>query len=367
MTVKRLGVAGALIGSDLVVGDISIANGHIEAIGLSPRGTGLAIPGFVDPQVNGFAGVDFLTATPQEVAEAGAALARTGVVAYQPTLITSRLQDTVSAAGIIREAVGLGRGARIVGIHLEGPFLSPRRPGAHPPELLKSPDWEQIAPMLAAGPVTMVTLAPELPGAREVITRLVEGGVIVSLGHSDAKAQEADQGFDAGATAVTHLFNAMRPLSHRDPGIAGAALARSSIYLGVIVDGHHLADETIITIWRAAAERMVVVTDAIAATGQGDGTWKLGEVSVEVKDGVARRSDGTLAGSVGTMDSSFRNLLDLGIPLPDVVAATSHNARRLLGLPAGDLTKGAHADLVVVDDNYCVVRALIAGKERGEV
>ena len=358
-------MASALVGDDLVAGDVSIAGGRIEATGLSPAGTGLALPGFIDPQVNGFAGVDFLDASPEQLRAAGGAMAGTGVVAYQPTLTTSRLKETVSAAGAIAEAAGLRGGARIVGIHLEGPFLSPRRAGTHPPELLQMPDWEEMAIMLAAGPVTMVTLAPELPGAVDVITRLVEEGVIVSLGHSDATAEEAVPGFAAGATAVTHLFNAMRPFSHRDPGIAGVALARSSIYLGVIADRQHLADETTITIWRAASERMVVVTDAIAASGQGNGNWTLGEVSIEVRDGVARRSDGTLAGSTGTMDASFRNLLELGVPLADAVAATSRNARRMLGLEEEKLVPGASADIVVLDDNFHVVRTLIGGSEAG--
>jgi N-acetylglucosamine-6-phosphate deacetylase len=336
---------------------------RVEAVGLSPPGVGIAVPGFVDLQVNGFAGVDFLAADPDQILSAGAALAATGVVAYQPTLITSPLSRTIEAAGAIAQAGALpSRGARIVGIHLEGPFLSPRRPGTHPTELLREPDWDLVAPILAAGPVRMVTMAPELPGAGELITRLARAGVVVSLGHSDATAAEASAGFDSGARAVTHLFNAMRPFTPRDPGIAGAALSRESINLGVIADGIHLSAETILMVWRAAPDRMLIVTDAIAAAGDGEGTYTVGEVLVEVAGGVARRADGTLAGSVGTMDSSFRYLLDIGIPLADVVRATSETPRRLMGLPPASLRPGGLADIAVLDDRYRVIATLVGGE-----
>ncbi|MDP3984905.1 MAG: N-acetylglucosamine-6-phosphate deacetylase [Acidimicrobiia bacterium] len=360
----RLGVAEAVVGSEVIAGDVAVEDGRIGAVGLSPPGSGVAIPGFVDLQVNGFAGVDFLAAQPGDFAASGTALAATGVVAYQPTLISAPVEDTVAAAVAIREARASSQhGPRIIGIHLEGPFLSPHRAGTHPIEMLREPTWDFLTPILAAGPVTMVTLAPELSGAIELIARLTAAGIVVSLGHSDATADEASRGFDAGARAVTHLFNAMRPFSHRDPGIAGEAIARATIFLGLIADRVHLANEAITTVWRAAGERMVVVTDAIAAAARGAGTWTLGNVAVEVADGVARRRDGTLAGSVGTMDESFRNLLALGLPLPDVVEATSANACRLMGLPGGTLAPGEPADIVVLDDRYEVRRTLIGGIE----
>lgn len=332
----------------------------IEAVGLSPAGTGLAIPGFVDLQVNGFAGVDFLTGEPEDIIGIGPALAATGVVAYQPTLISSPIDISFEAATVVAQAMGAA-GPRIIGLHLEGPFLSPKRAGTHPLTHLREPDWDLVAPILEAGPVTMLTLAPELAGAEDLITRLTAARVVVSLGHSNATAPQATRGFDAGARAVTHLFNAMRPFSHRDPGIAGCAMARSDVYLGVIADDVHLSDETILTVWRAAPERMVVVTDAIAAAGMPPGRWTLGDVAVEVADGQARRQDGTLAGSVGTMDQSLRHLLSLGVPWPDVVAATSLNARRLMGMAQGTLTPGAPADVVVLDDGYRVLNTFVAG------
>ncbi|HEX5671694.1 MAG TPA: N-acetylglucosamine-6-phosphate deacetylase, partial [Acidimicrobiia bacterium] len=298
----RLGVGAAIVGSEVVAGDVSIDGGAIEAVGLSPAGTGLAIPGFVDLQVNGFGGVDFLSAGADEITKAGIDLARTGVVAYQPTLITGPPATTLQAAGEFARAAGAG-GARIIGVHLEGPFLSPQRAGAHPLNYLLDPDWRLLEPIMAAGQVTMVTLAPELPGATELISRLASSGVVVSLGHSDATAAQAGRGFDSGARTVTHLFNAMRPFSPRDPGIAGTALSRSDVYLGIIADGVHVSPEVLLTVWRAAASRTYVVTDAIAAAGMDPGRWKLGEVEIYVDAGSARRKDGTLAGSVGTMDA----------------------------------------------------------------
>lgn len=356
----RLGVGAAVVGSEVVKGDISIADGVVEAIGLAPGGSGLAIPGFVDLQVNGFAGVDFLEADASDLERAGAALARTGVVAYQPTLITGPQEATLRAAAALAR-VDQTKGPRVIGIHLEGPFLSPLRGGAHPLAHLRDPAMELLNPIMAAGPVTMVTLAPELAGALELIARLTAMGVVVSLGHSDATAEQASTGFDAGARAVTHLFNAMRPFSHRDPGIAGAALARSDVYLGVIADGVHLSPEVLVTVWRAAATRAYTVTDAIAAAGSGPGRWTLGEVNIEVADGAARREDGTLAGSVGTMDQSFRHLTNLGVPPADAVAMTSLNARRLMGMADGSLAPGGAADIVVLNDGYGIEATFVGG------
>jgi len=201
-------------------GDVDIDDqGRVSAIGVPGPGTGLAVPGLVDLQVNGFAGVDFLTADLDGYQHAGAALARTGVLAYQPTLITSPPEPTTAALTTAAKAQATASGgARILGVHLEGPFLSPQRPGTHPVRLLRTPDTALMRRLLAAGPVTQVTLAPELPGALDLIAACVQARVLVSCGHSNATATEAHTAFDHGARIVTHLFNAMRPFSHRDPG-----------------------------------------------------------------------------------------------------------------------------------------------------
>jgi N-acetylglucosamine-6-phosphate deacetylase len=195
----------------------------------------------------------------------------------------------------------------VLGVHLEGPFLSPLRPGAHPVEAIVEPDEGLARRLLTAGRVSYMTLAPECPRAGELIDLLHARGIVVSCGHTDATAAEAASAFDRGVRTVTHLFNAMPPFSHRDPGLAGAALARDDVIVQLILDGDHLADETAAVVWKAAAGRVALVTDAMAATGVGDGSFRLGGVEVEVRDGVARRAeDGVLAGSVTTLLDGIR-------------------------------------------------------------
>ncbi|HEY6077041.1 MAG TPA: amidohydrolase family protein, partial [Gaiella sp.] len=217
----RLGVEAALVDGRLLPGDVALDDGVVSAVGLEPGGSGIATPGFVDLQVNGFAGVDFLGADADGFAAAGEALLETGVTAYLPTLITSAEDDMIRALRAI--PIG-GRGPRILGAHLEGPFLSPARLGTHSLGARRDPDVALLERLLAAGPVRLVTLAPELPGALELIDLLQARGVTVSLGHTDATAAEANAAFDRGVRTVTHIFNAMRPLAHRDPGVVGAAL-----------------------------------------------------------------------------------------------------------------------------------------------
>ena len=236
----RLGVEAAIVEGELLRGDIEVADGKIVSVGLAPkRGGGIAAPGFVDLQVNGYAGVDFAAADAAGYATAGEALLEGGVTAYQPTLITAP-EDSLLAA--LREVpLGEQAGPRILGVHLEGPFLSPARLGAHPAAARRDPDRELLERLLAAGPVSHMTLAPELPGALELVDLLQARGIVVSCGHTDATAAEAHAAFDRGVGTVTHLFNAMRPLGHRDPGIVGAALVRDDVIVQVILDGHHLA------------------------------------------------------------------------------------------------------------------------------
>lgn len=359
----RLGVEAALVAGELVPGDIEVVDGRIAAVGLaSTNGRGIAVAGFVDLQVNGFAGVDFLGADADGYARAGEALLETGVTAYLPTFITAPEARLVAALGSVPRTNG--NGPRIVGVHVEGPFLSSRRLGAHPPEARRDPDVVLAARLLEAGPVVLMTLAPELPGAPELVTFLRERGVVVSCGHSDATAAEAHQAFDLGAATVTHLFNAMRPLTHRDPGIVGAALARPDIVVQIIVDGVHLAPEVVQLVWRAAAGRVALVTDAMAAAGVGDGEFAIGDVRVDVRDGVARRADdGVLAGSVLTMIDGVRNLHELGVPLERALEAASSVPARVLGSDSiGRIEVGATADVVILDDGLRIERVLVGGK-----
>jgi N-acetylglucosamine-6-phosphate deacetylase len=363
----RLGVEAALVRGELVPGDVEVEGGRIVALGLAggPRGR-VAIPGFVDLQVNGYGGVDFLSASADDYRSAGEALLLAGVTAYQPTFITSAEAATVEA---LRAMPVDGPGPRVLGAHLEGPFLSVDRLGAHPLEHLRVPDVDLLDRLLDAGPVTQMTLAPELPGADALIERLRERDVAVSAGHTNATAAEAHHAFDLGVGGVTHVFNAMRPFRSRDPGIAGAALTRPGVVIAVVVDGYHLADETVRLVWGCASGRVALVTDAIAAAGAGGdgGTFQLGDVEVEVEDGVApMREDGTLAGTVLTMIEAVRNLHALGVPFEQAVgAATEVPARFLARGDVGVLELGGPADVVVLDDRLEIQTVFCGG--RGDV
>jgi N-acetylglucosamine-6-phosphate deacetylase len=360
--VARLGVEAALVDGALVRGDVDIADGRIAATGLNGHpGKGIAAPGFVDLQVNGFGGIDFLSADRPAYEQAGEALLRTGVTAYQPTFITSPEAELEAA---LRELPQDGNGApHVLGAHLEGPFIAPRRLGSHPIAARRDPDVELLKRLLEAGRVAHVTLAPELPGALELVDFLRARGVTVACGHSDATAEEARAAFRRGARTVTHLFNAMRPFAAREPGLAGAALADPSVPVQVILDGVHLADDTAKLVWNVASGRVALVTDAVAAAGVGDGSYRLGGVEVKVVDGIARRA-GVLAGSTVTMIESVRNLVRLGASPEAALSAATEVPARIVGRhDVGRLGPGARADVVVVDDNLEIVRVVAAGKD----
>jgi N-acetylglucosamine-6-phosphate deacetylase len=359
-----LGVRHALVGDVLIRGDVRVDDARIAAVGIVPPGpTGLAVPGFIDLQVNGFGGVDFLTAEPAEYRTAGAAIAATGVTAYLPTFITSSGDALQRAVASATAATATG-GPRIIGVHLEGPFLSPRWPGAHDPSQLQAPSPALIERLARAGPIALVTVAPELPGALDLIEALVARGIVVSCGHSDADAAIAHAAFDAGARAITHLHNAHRRYGHRDPGLGGVALVRPQVTVQVIVDGVHLAPEVAYAAFLTAGDRFCLVTDAMAAAGLGDGRYRLGSRDVEVTGATARLSDGTYAGSVLTMDAAVRNLVTLGATeVEALLAATRAPARLLARTAIGTLAPGAPADVAVLDDRLEVRMTLVDGDQ----
>ena len=359
----RLGVEAALVDGALLRGDVEVADGRISAVGLNGRpGKGIATPGFVDLQVNGFGGVDFLAADRAAYERAGKQLLSTGVTAYQPTFITSPEEELEAA---LREVPQDGDGApHVIGAHLEGPFLAPQRLGTHPIAARRDPDVALLERLLAAGRVSHVTLAPELPGALELVDLLRARGITVACGHSDATADEARAAFRHGARTVTHLFNAMRPFAAREPGLAGAALADPSVPVQVILDGVHLADDTAKLVWAVASGRVALVTDAVAAAGIGDGNYRLGSVDIIVVDGIVRRDGGVLAGSTVTMIESIRNLVELGASLEAALAAATEVPARIAHRDdVGRLEPGARADVVVLDDSIEIVRVLAAGAD----
>ncbi|HWL65110.1 MAG TPA: N-acetylglucosamine-6-phosphate deacetylase, partial [Actinomycetota bacterium] len=322
-----------------------------------------AVPGYVDLQVNGFAGVDFLSADAEGYREAGLAIAATGVTAYQPTFITSPLEAYWPALDTVAGVDDTG-GPRLLGVHLEGPFISPSWPGAHRAGHILEPDLAIADRLCAAGPVTFMTVAPEQPGGLKLVTHLVEKGLVVACGHTDSDSDVARRAFDAGARALTHIYNAQRRWKPRDPGIAGVALTRPDIVVQAIVDHVHLAPETAYATFLATRGRFCLVTDAMAATALGDGIYSLGDREVSVTGTEARLADGTLAGSVLTMDQAVQNLVGLGASIEDAVDAATRVPAQLVGKhDLGFLTEGGTADLVVLDEALMVERTLVGGTE----
>jgi N-acetylglucosamine-6-phosphate deacetylase len=295
----------------------------------------------------------------------GRALAADGVLWYLPTVVTAPIEAMREAlrrvgAAARRSAVG---GATVLGAHLEGPFLAAGRAGAHPVGYLRNPSLDVLDRLVDAGcPVSLLTLAPELDGAHGMVEELVRRRVVVAVGHTDADAPVAHRAFDLGARAATHLFNAMRPFSHRDPGVVGAALARDDVVVTLVADGVHLDREALHLAWRCARHRVALVSDAMAGARRGDGVFSLGTQEATVVDGVARGWDGTLAGSVRPLSFGLRHLVEIGVPFPEAVDAVTRTPARLVDRPdVGVLRPGGRADVVVLDDTLDVARVLLAG------
>ncbi|UCR88065.1 N-acetylglucosamine-6-phosphate deacetylase [Mycetocola spongiae] len=360
----RISTRGAVIGGAWVRGDIEVEEGILTRVGLPSTGRGSVVPTLVDLQVNGYGGVDFNAAGEDEARAALRALARDGVLHVQPTLITDSEENIAHRLGVLGGLEPRADEARIVGVHAEGPFLSPAHRGVHRPEYLRDPDFEIVRRMLAAGPLRTITVAPELPGARELIERAAAAGVIVQAGHSGADVDTANAGFNAGASAVTHLFNGMIAFGHRSPGIAGATLAREDIAIQLIADDIHLSPETSIFAVRAAEHRIMLVTDASSAAGAGDGTFTVGGFQITVTEGVPRLPDGTLAGSTVTLFEQVAKLVERGWALDRAVNLASRAPARFYGLGGvGELQIGRPANLIIADDELRITRVLRAGIE----
>jgi len=336
----------------------------------------ILVPGFVDIHMHGGAGLDVMRAGLGELPHLNQFLTTHGVTGYFPTTVAApldhtcvaleRLADAIEARQTSPAANGDGIQARPLGIHLEGPFLSHKRRGVHPPEYLVEPTLQVFERLwqAARGHVRMMTIAPELPGALEVIAEAARRKVCVSIGHSDAELEGARAGVRAGARHATHTFNAMRPLDHRDPGILGEVLTDGQLSADIIADGIHLAPEVVqIFLREKGLERSVLITDAMAAAGMPDGTYQLGPIQVEVKDGKCMK-DGTLAGSVLTMDRAVRNVTQFaGWTLQHAVRAATLNAARAVGLAQhGHLSPGAEANVVVLNRDGEVKKTMVHGR-----
>ncbi|MGD2159032.1 MAG: N-acetylglucosamine-6-phosphate deacetylase [Anaerolineales bacterium] len=359
-------------------GVVLIEDGLIQAIGtveeLLPipdavvmEAAGLTlVPGFIDLQCNGVFGCDF-TSDPESIWDAAAQLPRFGVTSFLPTLVSCPLETIVAARAVLAGGNSNPKpGAIPLGLHLEGPFLNPQKKGAHNPYYLRPADTTVVRNWSPENGVRMVTLAPELPGALGVVRRLVSQGVVTSSGHSLATYEQALLAFEAGVLCGTHLFNAMAPLGHRQPGLVGALLSDARPSVSLILDGIHIHPALIRLVWAVkGAGRLILVSDSTAASGMPPGKYRLGDQEMLVTERGVQLSDGTLAGSVLPMAGAIRNLLAFtGCPLAEALPTVTKTPAALLGLShqRGSLAPGMRADLVLLTPDLEIAYTLVAGE-----
>jgi N-acetylglucosamine-6-phosphate deacetylase len=361
----------------LAPGYLTVSGGLITEVGEGlPPGlpdlelrTGVLVPGMVDLQVNGYYGVDLADCDPEGWALVARRLPETGTTAFLPTFITAPVARLAAALRSAQKMAGAATpGARVLGVHLEGPFLSPARAGAHRRDWIVPPSPEAVAELLDAGHgvLRLMTLAPETDGALAAVTALVAAGVVASVGHSDATAGQVAAAADAGARMVTHLFNAQRGLHHREPGVVGQALTDHRLTSGLIVDLRHVSAAACAIAFAAAPGRICLVTDAAASAGMPPGRYLLGGQPTELPPGGGApvRADGTLAGSALRMDLAVANAVAVGLGLAEAVAAASRIPADLIGRPdLGRLAPGTPADLAWLGDDLRARATWVGGKQ----
>jgi N-acetylglucosamine-6-phosphate deacetylase len=358
----------------LDVGWVGVRDGRITGVGdgEAPRGPAVdvagawVVPGFVDVHCHGGGGEAFTSVDPEHVRRAVQAHRRHGTTTMLASLVSRPVPELAQQVSALAE---LTQDGLLAGVHLEGPFLSAARCGAHDPDILCPPDRSSVEKLLAAGggAVRMVTIAPELEGAVRAVRQLRDDDVLAAIGHTDATEAQVRPAVDAGATVATHLFNGMRPLHHREPGPIGALLDDERVTVELICDLVHLHPTTVrLAARHAGTGRTVLVTDAIAAAGVGDGVYDVGGLEVRVVDGVPTLAGGTaLAGSTLTMDAAFRNaVVGCALTVEEAVRATSTRPAALLGLSGevGELRPGLAADVVVLDDELRPRRVMSRGR-----
>lgn len=323
-------------------------------------------PGFIDLQLNGGFGHDF-TRDPQTMWPVAAQLPRYGVTGFLPTIVTSPPQTVVRAQEIVRRQPHSSKGAAPLGLHVEGPFLSPAKKGAHNRDHLRAPRGSLVEGWTPSTGVRLVTLAPELPGALDLVRTLRQNDVVVSAGHSLATYEEALAGFRAGVTYGTHLFNAMPPLHHRRPGLAGALLAAGDVCAGLIADGVHVHPALVRFVWHLLGpRRLTLVTDAMAALGMPPGQYHLGDHSVAVDEQRAALPDGTLAGSILSLDQALRNLIQFSnCSTGEALQTITSTPAAILGLgeQKGRIAPGYDADLTLLTSDLNIRATFVAGEK----
>jgi N-acetylglucosamine-6-phosphate deacetylase len=361
----------------VVEGDVVVRDGRIAAVGPAAAagevvelGGRWVLPGFIDVHVHGGGGAQCNTRDPDEIRRVAAFHARHGTTALLATTVAAPVDDLLEALRAIEAARSDPRSgeAEVLGAHLEGPFLNPSWPGAMEGEVFLAPDVDVLLRLLAGGRVLAMSLAPELAGALPVIERASAEGVRISLGHTDATYAQARAAVQAGARSVTHAFNAMRPLHHREPGMVGAALDLDELTCEVICDGVHVDPVAVrLLVERKGAKGTMLVTDAIEATGLPDGEYRLGDRRVTVRDGRATLpGHDTIAGSTLTMDRALRNTIAFtGASIPDAAAMAATTPAQLLGIAdrKGSIVEGLDADLVILEPRELALAGVLA---RGE-
>lgn len=363
---------------------VVIEDGHISAVG--PRAGIVAasgarevsardatiVPGFVDVHVHGAGGHDVMSSTEEALTTIASTVARKGTTSIVATTVTAPPDETRRCLeGISRYILSPTNcradvAAEIIGIHLEGPFISPARRGVHPAGAIAKPSTTLLDRYLeaAAGTVKILTLAPEIPGALELVERGYAKGLVVALGHTDATYEQAHTAIFRGARHAVHVFNAMRPFSHRETGVLGAVLTDPNVTAEIIADGIHVDDPAIRLLLAAKGTDLVLlVSDGTAATGMRDGSYRLGTFDVTVSDGVCRNREGKLAGSTLTLDRAVQHMVRLGVPLIEAVRMATYNGARRIGMEArkGVLAPGADADLILLTPELKVANVFTRG------
>jgi N-acetylglucosamine-6-phosphate deacetylase len=332
------------------------------------------VPGFVDVHIHGAGGHDVMEGDAAALDKITSTVARFGTTSIVATTVTAPVEDTCRSLEGIAQYIHTHEstadnsrfGADVLGIHLEGPFINPERRGVHPVESIAAPSVEILDKFRAAagGFVKILTVAPEMPGALKLIAAAIADGIVVALGHTDADYAQARAAIQAGARHAVHIYNAMRPFTHRDPGVISAILTDADVTAEIIADGVHVAGPAIqVLLGTKGFDTVLLVSDGTAATGMRDGTYKLGNFEVAVKDGVVRNSEGKLAGSTLTLDRAVRYLVDLGVPMVDAIRMATILPARRLGLAGkkGIIAVGADADLVVLTPDLHVAGVMTRG------
>ena len=352
-------------------GWIRVHGGRVSELGTGDPGPGerhdvggrLIVPGLVDTHIHGGAGRSFPDADPEEAREIVAFNRRAGVTSLLAGLVAASPQDTLRQVSVLAELCEEGE---LSGIYLEGPFIAESKCGAHDPALLREPDiWEFDAWLKAGrGHIRMITVAPELPGALELIRAAVSSGVVAAVGHTEATYEQTLAAVDAGATVATHIYNAMRPLNHRDPGPIAALLGDERVTVELILDNVHVHPGAAGLVFEAAGPgRVSLVTDAMSATGLGDGEYTLGELRVRVREGRAHVVEtGAIASSTIVLPQAVRNAVAMGIPVEEALRSASSVPAAALGLSeAGRIEVGGHADLLVLNEDLSVSKVMYRG------